>query len=154
MGTLGKALGTFGAFVAADHDLIELLIQAARSFIYTTAPPAALAEATRAALRVCEREPERRARLFERVEQFRRGAGELGLPLSASQTPIQPIILGTAEAALHASGRLLERDILVTAIRPPTVPEGSARLRVTLCAEHGPEQVDHLLEALAGAVAD
>jgi 8-amino-7-oxononanoate synthase len=154
MGTLGKALGTFGAFVAGDEPLIELLIQAARSFIYTTAPPAALAEATRAALRICQREPERRTRLFERVEQFRRGARELGLPLADSQTPIQPVILGTTEAALRASDRLLQQGILVTAIRPPTVPEGSARLRVTLCAEHTPGQVDRLLEALAKSRAD
>jgi 8-amino-7-oxononanoate synthase len=153
VGTLGKALGTFGAFVAGDEALIEFLVQTARSFIYTTAPPAALAEATRAALRIVKREPERRARLFERVAQFRRGAEELSLPLLPSQTPIQPIVLGSKERALQASERLLEAGLLVTAIRPPTVPEGSARLRVTLSAAHSPEQVERLLELLGEACA-
>jgi 8-amino-7-oxononanoate synthase len=151
VGTLGKALGTFGAFVAGDEALIEFLVQTARSFIYTTAPPAALAEATRAALRIIEREPERRARLFERVAQFRRGAEQLALPLLPSQTPIQPIVLGSNERALQASERLLAAGVLVTAIRPPTVPEGSARLRVTLSASHTPEQLERLLELLGEA---
>ncbi|AGA91721.1 8-amino-7-oxononanoate synthase [Thioflavicoccus mobilis 8321] len=149
MGTLGKAFGTFGAFVAGPHALIETLIQRARSYIYTTAPPPALAEATRVALAIARREDWRRERLGELIARLRAGAAELGLPLAPSQTPIQPLIAGSAERALDWSRRLEEAGILVTAIRPPTVPEGAARLRITLSAAHAPDDVDRLLEALA-----
>jgi len=149
MGTLGKGFGTFGAFVAGSEDLIETLIQDARSYVYTTASPPAMAEATRASLRLVQQEPWRRERLQELIKRFRSGAEELGLPLMDSQTPIQPILAGSVERALEWSSRLEQRGILVSAIRPPTVPEGSARLRVTLSASHSDEQVDRLLEALA-----
>jgi len=149
MGTLGKGFGTFGAFVAGSDDLIETLIQDARSYVYTTASPPAMAEATRASLRLVQQEPWRRERLQELINRFRSGAEELGLPLMDSQTPIQPILAGSVERALEWSSRLEQRGILVSAIRPPTVPEGSARLRVTLSASHSDEQVDRLLEALA-----
>ncbi len=149
MGTLGKALGTFGAFVAGGEDLIETLIQSARSYIYTTAPPPALAAATRASLALARREEWRRERLRELIQTFRRGAEQLGLPLMPSATPIQPILAGTAERALAWSQALEARGILVTAIRPPTVPEGSARLRVTLCALHTDQDLEALLAALA-----
>lgn len=149
MGTLGKALGTFGAFVAGDDSLIEYLIQRARTYIYTTALPAAVAEAARASLRVIQDEPWRRAQLHERIDQFRRGAAQLELRLLPSETPIQPLILGTPAAALAASQRLRARGILVSAIRPPTVPPGSARLRITLSAAHSAQQVERLLQALA-----
>lgn len=149
MGTLGKAFGTAGAFVAGSEDLIEWLIQSARSYVYTTAMPAAVAEATRAALRIVEREEERRARLRDLIARFRRGAEQLGLALMPSETPIQPILIGDADTAVALAERLLECGFLVPAIRPPTVPEGSARLRVTLCATHTDAQVDALLEALA-----
>ena len=149
MGTLGKALGTFGAFVAGSEDLIETLIQSARSYIYTTAPPPALAAATRASLALARREEWRRVRLRELIQHFRQGAAQLGLPLMPSATPIQPILAGTAERALAWSQALEARGILVTAIRPPTVPEGSARLRVTLCVLHTDQDLEALLAALA-----
>ncbi len=149
MGTLGKAFGTFGAFVAASEELIETLVQSARSYIFTTATPPALAEATRASLRLAIRESWRRERLASLIERFRAGATELGLPLMPSTTPIQPIVAGSSERALGWSRELESRGILVTPIRPPTVPEGGARLRVTLSASHTPAQVDRLLDALS-----
>ncbi|MFZ1576491.1 MAG: 8-amino-7-oxononanoate synthase [Chromatiaceae bacterium] len=149
MGTLGKALGTFGAFVAGSEDLIETLIQTARPYIYTTAPPPALAAATRASLALTRREEWRRERLRELIQIFRQGAAQLGLPLMPSTTPIQPILAGSAERALAWSQALEARGILVIAIRPPTVPEGSARLRVTLCALHSDQDLEALLAALA-----
>jgi 8-amino-7-oxononanoate synthase len=149
MGTLGKALGTFGAFVAGDEDLIEFLIQAARSYIYTTALPPAVAEATRASLRLVRRDNWRREVLQQRVQQFRRGAQDLGLSLTDSCTAIQPILLGSADRALAASRVLRQQGILVSAIRPPTVPRDTARLRVTLSAGHRTDQVDRLLDALS-----
>jgi len=150
MGTLGKALGTFGAFVAGDEALIETLIQRARPYIYTTAAPPALAEATRVSLRLVEREGWRRARLVELVQRFRSGAEQLGLPLMASHTAIQPLVAGSAERALRWSGYLSERGVLVSAIRPPTVPEGGARLRITFSAAHSDAHLDRLLRALEG----
>lgn len=149
MGTLGKALGSFGAFVAGEQELIETLIQQARSYIYTTAPPPAVAEATRAALRLMREEEWRRQRLSELVRRFRQAATSLGLPLMASPTPIQPLLAGSARRALDWSRRLESRGILVTAIRPPTVPEGSARLRITLSAAHTDAHLERLLDALA-----
>lgn len=148
MATLGKGLGTAGAFVAGSGDLVETLIQRARTYVYTTAMPAALAEATRASLRIMAEEQWRRDHLQLLVQRFRTGAHALGLELMASSTPIQPILLGDAQTALRWSRELLRQGILVTAIRPPTVPRGGARLRVTLSAAHRPEQVDRLLDAL------
>ncbi len=149
MGTLGKALGVFGAFVAGEEALIETLIQRARTYIYTTALPPAVAEAVRASLRIVREEGWRRDRLRTLVARFRTGARTLGLALTDSPTPIQPLILGESETALDASHRLREHGILVTAIRPPTVPEGSARLRITFSAAHEERHVDRLLEALS-----
>ncbi|HJW81859.1 MAG TPA: 8-amino-7-oxononanoate synthase [Acidiferrobacterales bacterium] len=149
LGTLGKAFGTFGAFVAGDAELIEYLIQQARTYIYTTALPPAVAEATRASLRIVQAEGWRRDVLNARIAQFRAGAAQLGLTLLDSPTPIQALILGEAHAAVVASDALRARGILVAAIRPPTVPAGSARLRITFCAQHSAQQVERLLEALA-----
>ena len=149
VGTLGKAFGTFGAFVAGDAALIELLIQRARSYIYTTALPPAVAHATTIALAIAEAEPWRRERLQALIARLRAGAAQLGLALADSPTPIQPLIAGDAETALDWSRRLESAGILVTAIRPPTVPAGTARLRVTLSAAHGEADVDRLLDALA-----
>jgi 8-amino-7-oxononanoate synthase len=149
MATLGKALGTFGAFVAGSEELIETLIQQSRSYIYTTASPPAMAEATRASLKLVQQESWRRERLRELIRRFRAGAEQLGLPVMPSETPIQPILAGSAEQALAWSSKLEQQGILVSAIRPPTVPEGSARLRVTLSASHTDEHIDRLLEALA-----
>jgi 8-amino-7-oxononanoate synthase len=149
MGTLGKAFGVFGAFVAGDADLVELLIQRARSYIYTTALPAAVAEAVRAALAVVRAEGWRRERLRELIARFRAGAAQLGFTLAESETPIQPLLVGEASAALALADGLRARGFLVPAIRPPTVPAGSARLRVSFSAAHSPDQVDRLLGALA-----
>jgi 8-amino-7-oxononanoate synthase len=150
MGTLGKALGTFGAFVAGSDDLIETLIQHARTYIYTTALPPAVAEATRASLRVLRADDGRRGRLHDRIRQFREGARQLGLALAPSETAIQPVILGAPGLALAASAALRERGMLVSAIRPPTVPRNTARLRITLSAGHTREHVERLLVALSG----
>jgi 8-amino-7-oxononanoate synthase len=149
VGTLGKALGTFGAFVAGSGELIETLIQRARSYIYTTAPPPAVAAATQASLRIARRESWRRERLESLVGRFRAGAAQLGLPLMESATPIQPLIAGSAERALDWSRTLEASGVLVSAIRPPTVPEGSARLRITFSAAHEEADLDRLLDALA-----
>jgi 8-amino-7-oxononanoate synthase len=148
VGTLGKAFGTFGAFVAGSEELIETLIQTARTWIYTTALPPALAVATRAALQRVREDDWRRERLSSLVARFRSGAERLGLQLPESVTPIQPLQVGEAQAALTASEALRAQGILVTAIRPPTVPEGTARLRITFSAGHNEAQVDRLLDAL------
>ena len=154
MGTLGKAFGTFGAFVAGDGTVIEALIQFARTYIYTTALPAAIAAATRESLRIIRSEPWRRDALRARVASFRAGAKRLDVTLLNSETPIQPIVLGSEARALRVAGRLQERNVLVPAIRPPTVPEGASRLRITFSALHTDGDVTHLLEVLADALAD
>lgn len=149
MGTLGKGLGTAGAFVAGSEELIETLIQLARTYIYTTAMPSAVAAATLTSLKIAEADEWRREKLKELIGRFRNGAIQLGLDLMSSETPIQPLLIGKAETAVTMSEKLKSQGILVTAIRPPTVPEGTARLRITVSAEHSDEQVDKLLEALA-----
>jgi 8-amino-7-oxononanoate synthase len=148
VGTLGKAFGTFGAFVAGSETLIETLIQQARSYIYTTAMPPAVAEATRASLRLVIKDEWRREKLAALIARFRTGAKELGLALMDSATPIQPLVVGDAQRAVAISVALLKHDILIGAIRPPTVPEGSARLRITFSAAHSEAQVDRLLSVL------
>ena len=148
MGTLGKAFGTFGAFVAGSEQLIESLIQRARRYIVTTALPPAVAEATRSSLRLVREEGWRRERLGELIARFRERLAELGLPLMPSETPIQPILAGSSEQALAWSRLLEAKGLLVSAIRPPTVPEGGARLRITLSAAHSDRQLQRLLDAL------
>jgi len=149
MATLGKALGTAGAFVAGSEALIETLIQFARSYIYTTALPPAVAAATRASLRLVQEEPWRRVQLNDRIAQFREGARALGLTLMDSHTAVQPVLVGDDRRALALAGALEQKGYWVVAIRPPTVPKGSARLRVTLSASHTQAQVAGLLLALA-----
>jgi len=149
VGTFGKAFGTFGAFVAGSQPLIDTMVQRSRSYIYTTALPAAIAEATRASLKLVQNESWRREHLYQLVMRFRDGAKRLHLPVKDSRSPIQPVILGTAEAALKVSAQLKSRGIFVSAIRPPTVPMGSARLRITFSAGHQFEDVDRLLDALS-----
>ncbi|UTL80905.1 8-amino-7-oxononanoate synthase [Pseudomonas putida] len=149
IGTLGKACGTAGAFVAGSDDLIEALVQFARPYIYTTSQPPALACATLKSLELLRRETWRREHLAGLIRQFREGAVQIGLQLMDSPTPIQPILIGDSAQALRLSQMLRERGLLVTAIRPPTVPAGSARLRVTLSAAHSEAQVQLLLNALA-----
>lgn len=148
MATLGKAFGTFGAFVAGSDELVETLIQQARTYIYTTATPPAIAWATRTALRLVREGDALRARLRELIQHFRSGAVELGLPLMESATPIQPLLVGDAATAVSLGQALRSNGILVGVIRPPTVPEGAARLRITLSAKHSQEQVDRLLDVL------
>lgn len=148
VGTLGKSFGTSGAFVAGSEELIETLIQFARPYIYTTSQPPALACATLKSLQLLRTEHWRREHLTRLIQQFRRGAEQIGLQLMDSFTPIQPIMIGDAGRALHLSQLLRERGLLVTAIRPPTVPAGSARLRVTLSAAHSEADVQLLLNTL------
>jgi 8-amino-7-oxononanoate synthase len=149
VGTLGKALGTAGAFVAGSQALIEHLIQFARPYIYTTAQPPGVAAATLKALELLTTEPERRTRLTGLIARFRHVAATLGLPLADSFTPIQPLVLGDSARVMHWAARLRERGLLVGAIREPTVPRGQARLRITLSAAHGDDDLNVLLQALA-----
>ncbi len=149
VGTLGKAMGSAGAFVAGSEALIETLIQHARPYIYSTASPPALAAATLAALELLETEAWRRHRLHENIARFRTRADTLGITLMPSATAIQPLVIGDNETTLQLSADLFERGYHVAAIRPPTVPAGSARLRITLSAAHEPAHIDGLLETLA-----
>ncbi len=153
VGTLGKAFGCFGAFVAGSDELIETLIQRARTYIYTTALPAAVAAASRAAIGVAIEESWRRERVLALTRRFRALALAAELPLAGSETPIQPLLLGDPDAAMQASRRLLERGFFVAGIRPPTVPAGSSRLRITLSAAHRDTDVDALAAALADVLA-
>ncbi|MBB4868126.1 8-amino-7-oxononanoate synthase [Pseudomonas nitritireducens] len=149
VGTLGKAFGTAGAFVAGSEELIETLIQFARPYIYTTSQPPAVACATLKSLELLRAESWRREHLDALIARFRTGAEAIGLRLMDSPTPIQPILIGGSAQAMALSAELRQRGILVGAIRPPTVPAGTARLRVTLSASHTESQVDRLLVALA-----
>jgi 8-amino-7-oxononanoate synthase len=152
VGTLGKAFGTFGAFVAGSNDLIDFLVQTARTYIYTTAVPPAVAEATRASLRLVMAEDWRRERVRSLVQRFKEGARQLGFPLTGSTTPIQIIPVGADETAVMLGQALFDRGFWVGVVRPPTVPVGTARLRLTLTAAHEPEQVDALLDALGSVL--
>lgn len=149
MGTLGKGAGSFGAFVAGDDVLIDYLINTARSYIYTTALPPAVAAASRTSLKLMQNGQHLRERLRGHIHYFREQATGLGLQLMDSTTPIQPVLLGSNERALTWSAALEQRGILVGAIRPPTVPVGQARLRITFSAAHERDDVDRLLQALA-----
>jgi 8-amino-7-oxononanoate synthase len=148
MGTLGKAAGVAGAFVAAHPLVIETLMQTARPYVYTTAAPALLCETLRAALRLVRDDGERRAHLARLIAAFRARASGLPWKLLASSTPIQPLVVGDATAAVRVSEALAARGIFVPAIRPPTVPAGTARLRVSLSAAHALADVDALADAL------
>jgi 8-amino-7-oxononanoate synthase len=148
MATLGKAVGTAGAFVAGSEDLIETLIQQARTYIYTTAQPPALAVATLESLRIIKNEPEHREQLHSNITYFKTCAQQAGLALSESETAIQPIIIGDTEKTVTISQQLFEQGIQVTAIRPPTVPKDTARLRITLSAGHTHEHIDQLVSIL------
>lgn len=148
IGTLGKAFGTSGAFVAGSELLIETLIQFARTYIYTTSMSPALAQATRASLKLLQSESWRREKLARLIARFRSGCEQLGYTLLDSPTPIQPILIGDAGEAMRISAALEAQGIFISAIRPPTVPAGSSRLRVTLSAAHSEAQVDRLLAAL------
>ena len=148
VGTLGKAFGTFGAFVAGSEALIETLIQFSRSYIYTTALPPAVAVASSASLKILQAESWRREKLVSLVSRFRLGAEQIGLDLMDSQTPIQPVQINDDQRVMEINQQLRAKGFMVGAIRPPTVPKGSGRLRICLSATHTEEQIDQLLEAL------
>ena len=148
MATLGKAIGTAGAFIAGSDELIETIIQKSRSYIYTTAMPPAIAEATRCSLKIIQNEHRHLYNLQNNIAYFKTCCIAKALPVESSQTAIQPIIIGDDYTALQISQELFELGFLVTAIRPPTVPEGTARLRITLSAKHTHEQIDKLIETL------
>ena len=149
MATFGKALGGYGAFVAGRDVLIESLVQFSRSYIYTTAIPPAVAATNRAGLALIQSEPERRQQLHDNINYFKQLATEKNLPLMPSDTAIQPVVLRTNERALEVSHGLREKGLLVVAIRPPTVPENSARLRITLTANHRRQHIEQLVEAIS-----
>ncbi len=146
--TLGKAVGTAGAFVAGSKDLIETLIQQARTYIYTTAQPPAIAVATLESLRIIQHEPQHREQLHNNIAYFRQCAQQASLAISDSETAIQPIIIGDVEKTVAISQQLFDQGFHVTAIRPPTVPRGTARLRITLSAAHQREHIEQLVTAL------
>jgi 8-amino-7-oxononanoate synthase len=148
MGTLGKALGSFGAYVAVEGRLRDLLLTRARTFVFTTALPPAACGAALAALAVVRGKPERRARLHALCDRVRAGLTRLGFDVSRVVSPIFPVILGSEERALAAAAALRDRGWFVRAIRPPTVPVGTSRLRVALSAGLTPQQVDGFLDAL------
>jgi len=150
MATLGKAAGVFGAFVAGSRELVEFLTNFARPYIYTTAMPPAVAAAARASLAILRTEDWRRAHLQALIRRFRQGTTDQGWTLMASDTAIQPLMLGDEGRALALSRALAEQGFWITAIRPPTVPVGQSRLRITLTAAHTEADVDRLLDALAG----
>ena len=151
MGTLGKALGTSGAYVAGPHSLIRYLVNTARSFIYTTAPPPGAAAASLAALERLQAEPDRRARLWDNRNHFHAGLKALGFRLADSQSPIIPVLIGAPQQALTLAERLLERGVYAPAIRPPTVPAGTSRIRTTVTSEHTREQLEAVLAAFREA---
>ncbi len=153
MATLGKALGGYGAFVAGEPDLVEWLMQRARTYVFSTALPPAAAAVAAAALRLLEEDPGIVAALGERIADFRRACETAGIA-TTSTTAIQPVIVGEAARAVALSARLRDAGHLVPAIRPPTVPEGTSRLRVSLSAGHTREQVEALVAALREALGD
>jgi len=148
MATFGKAFGVYGAFIAGSADLLESFVQRARPYIYSTALPPPIVAAALASLEVQINEPERRSKLNKLVTHFRAGAEELGITVMPSISPIQPVLIGPADEALKISLLLEQKGIYVSAIRPPTVPANSSRLRITLSAAHSFKQIDFLLQSL------
>ncbi|GAB2893462.1 8-amino-7-oxononanoate synthase [Microbulbifer echini] len=152
MGTLGKAAGNAGAFVAGSSALIDYLVQFARPYIYTTGMPPAVAAGSIAAVERMRSEPELARRLQENIAHFRQRAAQLNLPLAGSSTAIQPLLLGCEKTVMSVSAKLECRGFLVGAIRPPTVPVGTARLRITLSAAHSHDQINALLDELVSVL--
>jgi 8-amino-7-oxononanoate synthase len=153
MATLGKALGGYGAFVAGSPDAIEWILQRARTYIFSTALPPMMAVAASAALEILEHDRSLLDRLRARIAEFRAACAAAAVPVTPSETAIQPVIVGDAPRAVAVSSRLLERGFLVPAIRPPTVPRGTSRLRVSLAAGHERADVERLAGALAESLA-
>ncbi|WP_425934619.1 8-amino-7-oxononanoate synthase [Aeromonas rivipollensis] len=148
MGTFGKALGVAGAFVGGSRELVEYLVNFSRHYVYSTHMPAAQACAVSQSIALVRGADEARAHLGQLIARFRQGAEALGWRLGASATPIQPLLVGESAAALQLAQRLRDSGVWVSAIRPPTVPVDTARLRITLCAAHREQDVDRLLDAL------
>ncbi len=148
MGTLSKALGTSGGFIAGTKDFIAYLINTSRSFIYSTAPPPAMAAAAQTAIHLIQQEPERRTRLWKNREKMHQGLSLIGYQLTKTESPILPIIVKDTELAMKMSHLLREKGIYIPAIRPPTVPKGTSRLRITVTAEHSLEQIETVLTAI------
>jgi len=146
MGTLGKALGSFGAYAAGSKELIDFLINCSRSFIYSTALPSSACAASLAAIDVLEQEPERRTRLWNNRNKFAKGLRSIGISTGASETPIIPVLIGDSGRALKAAEKLFEYGVYATAIRPPTVPADAARIRTTVSAAHSDGDVDSALD--------
>jgi 8-amino-7-oxononanoate synthase len=154
IGTLGKAFGTFGAFVAGSEELIETLVQFARTYIYTTALPPAVASASRVSLKILQQETWRREKLKHLINYFREGAKSLDINLIESLTPIQPVLLYDDNLVMKVANRLKNNGFLVGAIRPPTVPLNTSRLRITISAKHEENDIDALLESLSCIIRD
>jgi 7-keto-8-aminopelargonate synthetase-like enzyme len=147
MGTLGKALGSFGAYIAGSEDLIDYLVNKARSLLYTTALPPSVCGAALAALKILGERPDLISQLRNNTAYFRKGMRDLGYPIPEGETPIIPLVLGDPSVTMEMAQRLLEEGVYVQGIRPPTVPEGTSRLRITLMATHTKEQLDFSLSA-------
>jgi len=147
MGTLGKAFGSFGAYAAGDRDVIEYLVNRARSFIYSTALPPAVCAASLAAISLVEGKPELRKTLWDNRERFVHGLDAMGVSTGISKTPIVAVIMGESANALRTSGKLFDHGIYATAVRPPSVPDGAARIRATVTAAHSSEDIDAALAA-------
>jgi 8-amino-7-oxononanoate synthase len=148
MGTLGKALGSFGAFAAGNRDIIDILMNRARSLVYSTALPPAVCSASIAALAEIEREPERRERLWKNRERFAAGLRSIGISIGNSDTPIIPLIIGDSAMTLQAGKRLFDDGVYAAAIRPPTVAENTSRIRMTLLATHSDDDIDSVIDVL------
>ena len=151
MGTLGKALGSSGAFIAGPEHTVQYLLHRCRSFMFATAPPPASAAAAVTALQIVQREPERRRRLWENRDRLFTGLRRLGFRLAPTVTPIMPMLIGQAETAVRFSEHLLEHGIFAPAVRPPTVPAGTSRIRVTVTSEHTQAHIDQALAAFERA---
>jgi 8-amino-7-oxononanoate synthase len=148
MATLGKAIGTAGAFIAGSEELIETLIQQARTYVYTTAMPAAIAEATRSSLKIIRSDNEQLHKLNSNIAYFKKCCQQNDLNIETSLTAIQPLLIGEDEKTIKISQQLFEQGLLVTAIRPPTVAKGTSRLRITLSAEHHKNHIEQLITTL------
>ncbi|MDH4152360.1 MAG: 8-amino-7-oxononanoate synthase [Nitrospira sp.] len=148
MGTLSKALGSYGAYVVGSNDFVQYLLNVARSFIFTTAIPPAITAAASAAITVVEREPERRDRLWANRQHLFNGLQNQGFRLTPTVSPILPVLIGDAAKASAFADRLLAHGVYATAIRPPTVPDGTSRVRFTVTATHTTDQLDEALQAV------
>jgi 8-amino-7-oxononanoate synthase len=151
MGTLGKALGTSGAYVVGPAAMIQYLLNTARTFLFATAPPPATSAATVAALHVLQAEPDRRTRLWDNRNYLHAGLADLGFRLTGSASPILPVVIGDAQQTVALADRLLELGVYAPAIRPPTVPKDTSRIRVTVTSEHSRAQLDRALAAFKQA---